>query len=102
MCLLLDIGVETTAEVLVRDLPSALLSDVSRSTRLQPRYCKRRAFVSASSALLVWHWEYFPVSLPASIETRFIDLMVLGESGTNPHALSNDSFDGLFGTDTPW
>lgn len=27
--------------------------------------------------------------------------MVLGEAGTHPHALSNDDFDGLFGTETP-
>ncbi|KAF9517460.1 hypothetical protein BS47DRAFT_1371333 [Hydnum rufescens UP504] len=30
-----------------------------------------------------------------------IDLMILGEYGTHPHALSNESFNGLFGTDTP-
>ncbi|KAF8331506.1 phosphoketolase [Cantharellus anzutake] len=30
-----------------------------------------------------------------------IDLMVLGEYGSHPHALSKESFEGLFGTDTP-
>ncbi|KAG8960880.1 hypothetical protein FRC03_006048 [Tulasnella sp. 419] len=30
-----------------------------------------------------------------------IDLMVLGEEGTHPHALTNTAFDALFGKDTP-
>jgi xylulose-5-phosphate/fructose-6-phosphate phosphoketolase len=29
------------------------------------------------------------------------DLMILGEAGEHPHALSHDAFDGLFGKDTP-
>jgi xylulose-5-phosphate/fructose-6-phosphate phosphoketolase len=30
-----------------------------------------------------------------------VDLMTLGEPGTHPHALSNEAFTGIFGTDTP-
>jgi len=30
-----------------------------------------------------------------------VDLMVLGEYGSHPHALSKESFEGLFGVDTP-
>jgi xylulose-5-phosphate/fructose-6-phosphate phosphoketolase len=30
-----------------------------------------------------------------------VDLMVFGEVGTHPHALSPEAFDSLFGTDTP-
>lgn len=30
-----------------------------------------------------------------------VDLMVLGEPGSHPHALSPEGFDGLFGVETP-
>ncbi|KAF8312100.1 phosphoketolase [Clavulina sp. PMI_390] len=30
-----------------------------------------------------------------------VDLMILGEQGSHPHALSTEDFDGLFGTDVP-
>ncbi|CAE6451131.1 unnamed protein product [Rhizoctonia solani] len=32
---------------------------------------------------------------------NIVDLMILGEAGEHPHALSHDAFDGLFGKDTP-
>ncbi|CEL62480.1 hypothetical protein RSOLAG1IB_04836 [Rhizoctonia solani AG-1 IB] len=32
---------------------------------------------------------------------NIVDLMILGEVGEHPHALSHDAFDGLFGKDTP-
>jgi len=32
---------------------------------------------------------------------NIVDLMILGEFGSHPHALSNDDFDALFGVDTP-
>jgi len=32
---------------------------------------------------------------------NIVDLMILGESGGHPHALSHDAFDALFGRDTP-